>query len=345
MSDSELMISQGSQCSMSDSSFLGLGELSEPLRTTVVRNTHTYSILPPVSSGETGYVYRSPTLRQTSNALTIEGYYAQESDILRDLSPEREAKDPRFQGTTKSKLSILTEKLQGFERQMEFHAKQRRMHEEQRFLKISESLCNLDESITQESKRRLETIKALHGVFDSKIVSVQTNIENLFNDKFDRLESVMKSLTERIDAISNQSEDNEKILQDNLENNCVALEKNLATVQKLFESEKLARQEREEHIMKRMTELEMQTANAVGKEMQNVEKQYQDFKTELDGLKRQSESREKEIKEKVLNKLASLSNELTAEACARENADNIMTQALHCYMKVIADVSKLPYSE
>lgn len=84
--------------------------------------------------------------------------------IVRDVLSDKDANDHRFQNGTKSKLMILSEKLQGFERQMEFHSKQRRMHEEQRFLSINDSLERLDDAISQESKRRMETIKALHGV-------------------------------------------------------------------------------------------------------------------------------------------------------------------------------------
>ncbi|GFE54698.1 hypothetical protein BaOVIS_021020 [Babesia ovis] len=344
MSDNELMISQGSQGSISDTAFLGLGDFGEPSRTTVVRNTQPYGCLAALSTGESGSVYRSPALRQSSHPVTIEGYYNHDNDLIRDALPDKEAKDCRFQGGTKSKLMILSEKLQGFERQMEFHAKQRRMHEEQRFLNISESLSRLDEAISQESKRRMETIKALHGIFDTQIGAVQNKVETLFNDKLDQLDSVVQSLSERIDAITTQCEDNEKLLQDNLENNCVALEKNLATVQKLFECEKLSRQEREEHIMKRISEIELQSENAFGKEMQNTENQYQALKAEFEKIKQQNEEREKMIKASVLDQLAALSNGLAVESCARENADSDLTQALHSFMKVIADVSKLPIS-
>ncbi|ORM40796.1 SF-assemblin [Babesia sp. Xinjiang] len=344
MSDSELLISQGSQCSIPDSAYSGLGGFGEPTRATVVRNTQLYGSSSVHFSGEPESIYRSPGFRQSSHPVTLEGFSAQDQCVVRDVSSDKETKDSRFQGGTKSKLMILSEKLQGFERQMEFHAKQRRMHEEQRFLNISESLSRLDEAISQESKRRMETIKALHGIFESQIGAVQSKVEALFNDKLDQLDSVVQSLSERIAALSTQCEENEKVLHDNLENNCVTLEKNLATVQKLFECEKLSRQEREEHIMKRISEVELQTENAFGKEMQNTENQYQTLKIEFDKIKQQNEEREKVIKASVLDQIAALSNGLAVESCARESADSDLTQALHSFMKVIADVSKLPIS-
>lgn len=68
-------------------------------------------------------------------------------------------------------------------------------------------------------------------IFESQISAVQSKVESFFNDKLDQLDSVVQSLSDRIDAINTQCEDNEKLLHENLENNCVALEKNLATVQ------------------------------------------------------------------------------------------------------------------
>ncbi|GIX64395.1 SF-assemblin, putative [Babesia caballi] len=344
MSDSDLLISQSSQGSLPECVYSGLAGSGETGRTTVVRHNQTYGSPVALSADDTVSMDSASLVRQSSHPVNFDGFSGRDAFVVRDVSSAKEANDCRFQAGTKSKLMILSEKLQGFERQMEFHAKQRRMHEEQRFLNISESLNRLDESISQESKRRMETIKALHGIFESQIGAVQSKVESLFNDKLDKLDSAVQSLSERIDNITAQCEENEKLLQDNLANNCVALEKNLATVQKLFECEKLARQEREEHIMKRISEVEHQSENAFGKEMQHTESQYESLKSEFEKVKQQNEEREKLIKSSVLDQLATLSNGLAVESCARENADSDLTQALHSFMKVIADVSKLPIS-
>ncbi|GBE61534.1 hypothetical protein BOVATA_030270 [Babesia ovata] len=338
MSDSDLLISHSSHGSLPESAYVVLPLPCLPA--TRCQWTRTIRFVNRL------ILVRSAVSRHYLHFFTVrsDGFSGRDLFLVHDVLPEKEANDRRFQGGTKSKLMILSEKLQGFERQMEFHAKQRRMHEEQRFLNISESLNKLDEAISQESKRRMETIKALHGIFESQIGAVQTKVETFFNDKLDQLDGVVSSLSERIDAISARCEDNEKLLQDNLENNCVALEKNLATVQKLFECERLSRQEREEHILKRISDVELQSESAFGKEMQNTEGQYQQLKAEFEKIKQQNEEREKVIKSSVLDEIAALSNGLAVESCARESADSDLTQALHSFMKVIADVSKLPIS-
>lgn len=84
--------------------------------------------------------------------------------VVNELLEKPETYDPRFNTGTRSKLLILNDKLLGFERQMEIQSRQRRQLEESRLLNINESLNKLQNAITLESKRRMETIKALHGV-------------------------------------------------------------------------------------------------------------------------------------------------------------------------------------
>lgn len=96
--------------------------------------------------------------------------------------------------------------------------------------------------------------------------------------------------------------------------------------------------------MKRISEVEHQSESAFGKEMKNTESQYYLLKSEVEKIKQQNEEREKMIKSSVLDQIAALSNGLAVESCARESADSDLTQALHSFMKVIADVSKLPMS-
>lgn len=344
MSDNDLMISQSSQFSLQESTCDSLGGLDDALKLKPFQHSQTYSCPIDLSSGGTLAKDRLNGCRLSSQSSGGDLLSGRDLFIARDVLSDMEAKDRRFQCGTKSKLMILSEKLQGFERQMEFHSKQRRMHEEQRFLSIHDSLERIDEAISQESKRRMETIKALHGIFETQINAVQSKVESFFNDKLDQLECVVQSLSERIDTVSNQCADNDKLLHENLENSCVALEKNLATVQKLFESEKLSRQEREEHIMKRISDVEQQSEGAFGKEMQKAESHYYSLKSEVEKIKQQNEEREKMIKSSVLDQIAALSNGLAVESCARESADSDLTQALHSFMKVIADVSKLPIS-
>lgn len=66
--------------------------------------------------------------------------------------------------TTKSKLAVLSERICGFERQMETEAKQRRESEEGRVIAIKEAISKLEKTLNAEIKRRVEANKALQAV-------------------------------------------------------------------------------------------------------------------------------------------------------------------------------------
>ena len=72
--------------------------------------------------------------------------------------------DIGFTNTTKTKLAVLSERICGFERQMETEAKQRRESEEGRVIAIKEAISKLEKTLNAEIKRRVEANKALQAV-------------------------------------------------------------------------------------------------------------------------------------------------------------------------------------
>ncbi|EAN31545.2 SF-assemblin/beta giardin family protein [Theileria parva strain Muguga] len=265
--------------------------------------------------------------------------------VVNELLEKPETYDPRFNTGTRSKLLILNDKLLGFERQMEIQSRQRRQLEESRLLNINESLNKLQNAITLESKRRMETIKALHGIFESQINSVQNKVENLFMQKLDQLDSVIQSLSDRIDNIQTYVNENESKFSTTIESNCILLEKTLSNLQKCFEEEKLSRQEREEQILKSLSEIELKTDSSINEELEKINSAYHNLKNELSDLKKFKQESDKKLKSKILDEFSSINNGLVMESRAREESDNDIVEALHSYAKILNDYSNLSPSQ
>ncbi|BAM42343.1 filament assembling protein [Theileria orientalis strain Shintoku] len=259
--------------------------------------------------------------------------------VISKLLENPESYDPRFNTGTRSKLLILNDKLVGFERQMELQAKHKRHQEENRLININESLNKLQNAITLESKRRMETIKALHGIFETQINSVQNRVENLFMQKLDQLDNVIQTLSDRIDSIQTYVNENDSKFTSTIETNCMVLEKNLSNLQKSFDEEKMARQEREEQIVKKLSEIEMKTDSSITKELDKINSSYHNMKTELSDLKKFKEESEKKLKTKILDEFSNINNGLVMESRAREESDNDIVEALHKYAKILNDYS------
>ncbi|XP_952869.1 filament assembling protein, putative [Theileria annulata] len=265
--------------------------------------------------------------------------------VVNELLEKPETYDPRFNTGTRSKLLILNDKLLGFERQMEIQSRQRRQAEESRLLNINESLTKLQNAITLESKRRMETIKALHGIFESQINSVQNKVENLFMQKLDQLDNVIQSLSDRIDNIQSYVNENESKFSTTIESNCILLEKTLSNLQKCFEEEKLSRQEREEQILKSLSEIELKTDSSINEELEKINSAYHNLKNELSDLKKFKQESDKKLKSKILDEFSSINNGLVMESRAREESDNDIVEALHSYAKILNDYSNLSPSQ
>ncbi|UKK02497.2 filament assembling protein [Theileria orientalis] len=259
--------------------------------------------------------------------------------VISELLEKPETYDPRFNTGTRSKLLILNDKLVGFERQMELQARHKRYQEENRLININESLNKLQNAITLESKRRMETIKALHGIFETQITSVQNKVENLFMQKLDQLDNVIQSLSDRIDSIQKYVNEKESKFTTTIESNCMVLEKNLSNLQKFFEEEKMARQEREEQIIKKLSEIEMKTDLSLTQEIDKINSTYQNLKNELSDLKKFKEESDKKLKSKILDEFSNINNGLVMESRAREESDNDIVEALHKYAKILNDYS------
>jgi hypothetical protein len=254
--------------------------------------------------------------------------------------------DPDFaastqQKTATTKLSVLQDRFQGFEKQMEQETKHRRELEENKFNAIRDQMGKLEKTLNSEIKRRVEANKALQAMFESQIATVQEKLECVFVERLDQIQATCDSLNDRMAVVERDfSLEREKYIRDIEEKNAVVA-RDVAALQMSFEQEKAARTERENQIVKRLGDLEYRTEQKFGQQMALREQTYGQMREELEDSKRMREKGDEKFQTFILEEVAALKNGLVIESQSRETADDDIVKALNHYTKALQEALRI----
>merc|ERR550514_936267 len=235
-----------------------------------------------------------------------------------------------------AKLGALQERFHGFEEQMEMETKHRKDNEVEKLSSIRDAMMKLEKTLNSEIKRRVEANKALQGMFESQIATVQDKLEAIFVERLDQLQASVDSLNDRMGIVERDfSMEREKYIRD-IEDKNAMVAKDVNNLQNAFENEKVDRKEREFLIAKKLGDHETRTQ---GKFEQ--EQKYQSLREELEESKRMREKGDEKFQTFILEEVAALKNGLVMESQAREQADDDIVQALNHYTKALQDALRI----
>merc|ERR1719428_2318000 len=111
---------------------------------------------------------------------------------------------------------------------------------------IKDDMSKLERTLNSEIKRRVEANKALQGMFESQIATVQDKLEAVFVEKLDRLQNRVDTLNDRMGVVEKDfSQSREKYIRD-IEDKNQMVSKDVASLQTTFRQEKADRKEREQ---------------------------------------------------------------------------------------------------
>mmetsp|Transcript_9001 Transcript_9001/g.16255 ORF Transcript_9001/g.16255 Transcript_9001/m.16255 type:complete len:264 (-) Transcript_9001:64-855(-) len=239
---------------------------------------------------------------------------------------------------TQAKIGALRDRFDNFQNQWAQHAKDRIDLEENKLIGIKDSMGKLEQTLNSEIKRRVEANKALQGLFETQIQSVQSRLEEVFLERLDRLQGSVDALSDRIGTMEREfATTREQYIQD-IEDKNAGVAKDLNSIQNAFENEKVDRQEREHAIVKKISDHETRTQSAFEASAQNREQKYQQLRGELEVLKRKGDVKFQTF---ILEEIAAVKQGLTTESTAREEADDDIVQALNHYTKALQDALRI----
>lgn len=234
------------------------------------------------------------------------------------------------------KLTSKTEQLSGFERQMEMDAQARRESDESQANALKDHVARLEKTLNAEIRRRVEANKALQGMFEAQMATVQDKLEAGLLDRLDQLHAAVGSLNERVDCVEKDfSLTREQYVRD-IEDRSAMVAKDAASLQTAFVNERAERKERETLIVAKLRDLDARTAERIANEQADCDAKYEELYRELEIAVKDDEG-DRRFQDYVLEEMAALKNGLVVESQMREQADDDIVNALNHYTKAIQE--------
>eukprot|EP00928_Gymnodinium_smaydae_P049219 TRINITY_DN33011_c0_g1_i1.p1 TRINITY_DN33011_c0_g1~~TRINITY_DN33011_c0_g1_i1.p1 ORF type:complete len:279 (-),score=105.87 TRINITY_DN33011_c0_g1_i1:73-837(-) len=243
------------------------------------------------------------------------------------------------ESNARNKLASIGERFAGFERQMDMEAANRKDVEETQLSALRDNITRLEKTLNAEIKRRVEANKALQGMFEAQMATVQDKLEAGLLDRLDQLHGSIATLNERVDTVEREfSQAREKYIQD-VDDKSAMVTKDAQTLQVAFQSERADRKERETLIIAKLRDLDARTAERLDIETSLLEQKYGELREELDVAVKDED--DKRFQDYILEEMAALKNGLVVESQERESADDEIVKALSHYTLAVQDALRV----
>lgn len=237
------------------------------------------------------------------------------------------------------KLAEISERFSGFERQMDMETKGRKDAEETQLNSLRDNIARLEKTLGAEIKRRVEANKALQGMFEAQVATVQDKLEAGLLDRLDQLHVAVESLNERVDAVTSDfTQAREQYIRD-IEDKSAMVAKDAAGLQVAFQNERSDRKERETLIVAKLRDLDGRTVERLAGDQQEMDQKYAALREEFEVAVK--EEHDKRFQDYILEEMAALKNGLVVESQTREKADDDIVIALNHYTNAIQDALRV----
>lgn len=233
----------------------------------------------------------------------------------------------------------LSARFSGFERQMEVEAKGRKDNEETQLNGLRDNIARLEKTLNAEIRRRVEANKALQGMFEAQMATVQDKLEAGLLDRLEQLHSSINHLNERVDMVEKDfSQAREQYIRD-IEDKSSMVTTDAQTLQAAFQAERHDRKERETLIVAKLRDLDARTSERLGNEQRAMDDRYKALREDMDVAVKDED--DKRFQDYILEEMAALKNGLVVESQHRETADDNIVTALAHYTQAVQEALRV----
>jgi len=170
---------------------------------------------------------------------------------LLDTPPAGILKESKF-----SDLRHLAESFKGFEQELKETKERKKSSKEKKLVDIKSDLLKIAQSVTLESKRRSECLRALERMFKDDFEALRKNIETPIDEKLKQILTDLNSLTNAVDNLDKKIEEDRKGFPAAIEKHSATLTKKIEEFKAKFESDNIQRLEKEQVIEQTIKEQE-----------------------------------------------------------------------------------------
>lgn len=233
--------------------------------------------------------------------------------------------------STKDKLSTIVAGFDEFDLEMKRGTRQRREKDEFKITELKNEISRLDGELTAEIKRRTEMNKSTQIWFEDELEKLNKAFHETLETRKTATDTRLDELNTRITDLNTYFEEQKASILKYIDDRGEELAALLNKFKDEFDEDRRMRLEREEVIVKQLTDHEQEAAAAFQKQIETREARYLAIRATLDDnikLRDKSEARFQAFFEKEVSRLR---NEYRTEAEVREREDDEIVEALNRY--------------
>jgi hypothetical protein len=233
--------------------------------------------------------------------------------------------------TTKDKLSSIVQGFDDFDTEMRRGTRLRREKDEFRITELKREMARLESELTVEIKRRTEMNKSTQIWFEDLLTNVNQGFRETLAKRKDETEEKLAALNQRITDLDKYFEEQKLEILKYIDDRGEELTKLLNQFKAEFDEDRRLRLEREEVIVKQLTDHEEEVGDRFEKQIEAREARYNAIRATLEDnikLRNKAETRFQNFFEREVNKLK---NDFRVEAETREREDDEIIEALNRY--------------
>lgn len=199
----------------------------------------------------------------------------------------------------------------------------------------------LEKTLNAEIKRRVEANKALQEMFEGQILSVQEKLETGFDERLDKVEDIINTVSDRLALIERDfAVERDRYVRD-IEDKNALVARDVNALQTAFENERMVRAEKEAILVKRLGDIESKTEEKIDTSKIMLDNRVLQIRTEMEDLYRTNLQGEDKFEQFILEEVATLKNSVLIETQSRESADDDLVNALNHYTRALQDALRI----
>ena len=233
--------------------------------------------------------------------------------------------------STKERLATIVQGFDTFDSEMKTGTRQRREKDEFKIAELKAEMKRLDGDLVAEIKRRTEMNKSTQMWFEVQLSELNKSFHETLDERTVKTTKRLDGLEESITALDARFEQEKALILRQIDERGQELARLLNEFKDEFERERVLRLEREERLVKQLTDQEYVTNERFESQIQTRETRYAAIRVILEDnikLRDKAEERFSSFFEREIHKLH---NDVRVETEVREREDDEIVEALNRY--------------
>jgi transcriptional regulator with XRE-family HTH domain len=189
---------------------------------------------------------------------------------------------PSTQNPSTQKLSKLAQRFDGFEDALQIARQKRRDDNEKRFIDLQKQITDLKTSLALEAKNRAISMNAVQSWLTDRIEKWTEEVQAPILAKIAALNDRVTHAFERVENLEEEHKRDRVTFAKMIDDRCTELLVEIRDVKSKMELNNKAREEKEQRIMHKITELDERHQEQFEDEKQLVEERFRVIKTEVE---------------------------------------------------------------